>query len=238
MKTPFFSHLLAVMAAVLLSSCSVQAQEKQNRQVSNFDMVSSGGGIDVVLTQGSKTAVVVEASPEAQEHLVTEVKGSTLNIGWERNYSWRNLLRSKGKVTVYITCPRLTGVSVSGGSDAKGNSNFTADNFKIDASGGSDVDLALTTKTLTVQASGGSDVKLSGRANRQKVDVSGGSDYKAFALQSTSATVSASGGSDVSVSVEGEISSSASGGSDVRYKGGARVATSSHSGGSSVRRVQ
>lgn len=229
--------LAATVAAVTLASCTAQAQVKQPRQLGSFQQVSSSGGIDVVLTQGSTSSVVVEAAPEAQEHLVTTVKGNTLEIGWERNYSWRNLLSSKRKVVVYITCPKLTGVSLSGGADAKGESNFSADNFRIDASGGSDVKLSLNAKTLTIQASGGSDVALSGRVDRQKIEVSGGSDYNGFDLKSTTASVSASGGSDVNVSVDGEISTNASGGSDIRYKGNARVEKSS-SGGSSVRQVQ
>ncbi len=233
MKTLFFA---ASVAAISFASCTAQAQVKQPRQLRNFQVVSSSGGIDVVLRQGPSTSVVVEAAPEAQDHIVTEVDGETLKIGWERNYSWRSLLTSKRNVTVYITCPRLNGVSLSGGADAKGESNFSADDFRINASGGSDVRLSLNAKTLTVQASGGSDVALAGRAERQKVDVSGGSDYNGFDLKSTTASVSASGGSDVSVSVDGEISTSASGGSDIRYRGAPRVAKS-NSGGSSVRRV-
>ena len=112
----------------------------------------------------------------------------------------------------------------------------------MQSSGGFDVKLSLTAKTLTSVASGGSDVALSGRVERQverqTVRVSGGSDYNRFGLQSTTADVSASGGSDVSVSVDGEISSSASGGSDVRYKGTARVTRASHSGGSGVHHVR
>ncbi|WP_426060330.1 head GIN domain-containing protein [Hymenobacter sp. B1770] len=230
--------LTAAVAAVSLTSCMAQDKVKQPRQLSGFEVVSSSGGIDVVLRQGSNTSVVVEASPEAQKHLVAKVEGKTLRIGWESNYSWRNLLTSGRKANVYITLPRLTGLSVSGGADAKGESTFSADDFRIDASGGSDVKLSISAKTLSVQASGGSDVSLSGRAERQKADVSGGSDYNGFDLQSTTATVSASGGSDVKVSVNGEISSDASGGSDVRYKGSARIASSNSSGGGSVRRVQ
>ena len=107
--------LSAAVAVASLASCTAQAQVKQPRQLSGFQKVSSSGGIDVVLTQGSATSVVVEASPEAQEHLVTEVNGGTLQIGWEQNYSWRNLLSNKRKVVVYITCPKLTGLSLSGG---------------------------------------------------------------------------------------------------------------------------
>ncbi|OGX81694.1 head GIN domain-containing protein [Hymenobacter glacialis] len=229
--------LTAAVVAISFASCTAQAQVKQPRQVGTFQQVSSSGGIDVVLTQGASTSVVVEAAAEAQEHLLTTVNGNTLEIGWERNYSVRNLLSSKRKTVVYIACPKLTGLSLSGGADAKGESSFSADNFRIIASGGSDVTLSLNAKMLTIQASGGSDITLAGSAERQKIDVSGGSDYNGFNLKSASASVNASGGSDVNVHVEEEISTSASGGSDIRYKGNARLAKSS-SGGSSVRRIQ
>jgi hypothetical protein len=232
------SHLLAVAATVAVCSCTAQAQVKQPRQVGAFQSVSSSGGIDVVLTQGANTSVVVEASEEAQKHLVTKVEGSTLQIGWENGFSWKNLLSSNRKANVYITCPRLTGLSLSGGADAKSQSTFTADDFRIQASGGSDVKLSLRAKTLTCSASGGSDVDLSGRVEPQTVDISGGSDYNAFDLRSTTATVRASGGSDANLTVDGELTASAGGGSDVHYKGTARLTNASHSGGSSVRRVQ
>ncbi|WP_035564772.1 head GIN domain-containing protein [Hymenobacter sp. IS2118] len=234
MKTLF---LIATVAAFSFDTCTAQAQERKTRQLGSFDAVSSSGGIDVVLTQGATTSVTVEASAEAQSHLVTEVKDGALTIGWERDYSWRNLLSSKGKVVVYITSPRLKSVSMSGGADARSESTFTTDNFRINASGGSDINLTLAAKTISVQASGGSDIKLAGRAERLKVNVSGGSDYDGFALRSTAATVSASGGSDANVSAESEISVNASGGSDIRYKGAAKVSKSS-SGGSSVRHIQ
>ncbi len=237
MKSSFLFSVL-VVAGVALAACTAQAQVKQPRQLGSFQVVSSSGGIDVFLTQGATTAVVVEAAPEAQAHVVTEVVGGTLQIGWERNYSWRNLLSNKRKVNVYITCPRLTGLALSGGADAKGESDISADDFKIEASGGSDVKLTLNAKSLSSEASGGSDIYLSGRVDRQKVSVSGGSDYNAFSLQSNTAEVDASGGSDVNLSVDNELSSSASGGSDVHYKGNARVVSSAHSGGGSVRRVQ
>ncbi|MBD2766937.1 DUF2807 domain-containing protein [Hymenobacter sp. BT664] len=231
--TSFFT-----IAAVAVTACTAEAQVKQPRQLNDFQVVSSSGGIDVFLTSGPTTSVVVEAAPQAQAHVVTEVKNGTLTIGWERNYSWRNLLSAARKVNVYITCPRLMGLALSGGSDAKSESNFTAEEFHINASGGSDVKMALTAKSLKVEASGGSDVSLSGRVERQHVVVSGGSDYKAYALPSSTTKVDASGGSDVYVTVSGELSSSASGGSDVHYKGNAHLANSGTSGGSGVHHVQ
>lgn len=229
--------LTLLCGAALFSAVAAQAQTRQTRPVAAFQAVHTGGGIDVFLTQGATAAVVVDAASEAQPHILTTVKNGTLVVGWEPNYSWKKMLpgKSTGKVSVYITCPGLSALSVSGGSDARGETAFTADNMRLAASGGGDIQLTLTAKTLTSDASGGSDITVAGRAERQKVSVSGGSDYRAFNLQSTMAEVSASGGSDVEVAVDGELKSSASGGSAVRYKGSAKLVSSQASGGSSTK---
>ncbi|TGE19751.1 head GIN domain-containing protein [Hymenobacter elongatus] len=231
------SILTLLLGTVLLSATTAPAQVKQTRPVEAFQAVQTGGGIDVFLTQGPTAAVVVDAAGAAQSHILTTVKNGTLVIGWEPNYSWKKMLpgKSTGKVSVYITCPSLRALSVSGGSDARGETSFTTDDMRLTASGGGDIHLALTAKALTSNATGGSDITVAGRAERQKVSVSGGSNYHAFGLQSTAAEVSASGGSDADVSVDGELKSTTSGGSGVRYKGTARLVSSQASGGSSTR---
>jgi hypothetical protein len=228
---------ILLLGAFILGSAAAQAQVKQTRPVEAFQAVHTGGGIDVFLTQGPTTSVVVDAAGEAQAHILTTVKNGTLVIGWEPDFSWKKLLsgHASGKVNVYITSPKLTALSVSGGSDARGETPFTAEELRLSASGGGDITLALTAKSLTSEASGGGDITVSGRAERQRVSVSGGSNYHAFNLQSTTAEVSASGGSDADILVDGELKSSASGGSGVRYKGGAKLVSSRASGGSSTK---
>lgn len=233
--------VLALFGAAVLSPAAAWAQQvKEARAVAAFQTVHAGGGIDVVLTQGPTAAVVVEGTAAALAHIRTTVQNGTLQIGWEQDGSWKKMLatRANGRVSVYVTCPQLTGLSVSGGSDARGETPFTTDNLTLSASGGSDVRLAVKAKSLSASASGGGDIYLTGTAERQAVSVSGGSDYHAFALQSTTADVEASGGSDIELAVSGELSSVTSGGSGVRYKGPARVLKSHASGGGGVRQVQ
>ena len=141
----------------------------------------------------------------------------------------------ENSVNIYVTCPTLRAISVSGASAARGQSTFAANDFKVQASGASDISLNLKAKNLDVTCSGASDIKLSGQADRQKVNISGGSEYQAYALQSKGALVVASGASDAQVNIDGELSSTASGASDIRYKGNARVVNSRSSGASSVR---
>ncbi len=225
MSTFLINRLLGTAVAVVLATAGAQAQQQQSRPVTgDFQQVESGGGIDVYLTQGPTAAVTVEAPPEALPHVVTEVRNGALVIHWEQNFSWHGLMGPQRGVKVYITAPHLTGLVLSGGADAHGQTPLRADDFSIRASGGSDVTLALQAKTVRAESSGGSDVTLTGKVERQEMKFSGGSDYHGFGLQSATATISASGGSDAEAWVDGELTANASGGSDLRYKGTARLA--------------
>jgi hypothetical protein len=237
-STQLKAFFLILVACVL--HVSVLAQTKQTRRPGNFDGVSASGAVNVFLRQGNETSVVVEATEEAQKYLKTEVDNGVLRIYRDKDFSWRDLVGDSkdGKVNVYITCPRLRSVAVSGASNVRGESAFTADNFKLQSSGASDITMSVRAKSLDVSCSGASDIKLSGQADRQKVSVSGGSEYQAYTLQSRTANIQASGASEAYVSVDGEVMANASGASDIRYKGNARLASSSSSGASSVRQAK
>jgi hypothetical protein len=235
MPTPFKFFVLLVVACLWhLSAC---AQTKQTRKTGNFEAVSASGAVNVFLRQGSATSVVVEASEEVQKYLKTEVQSGTLKIYRDRDFNWRDLVGSskENSVNIYITCPALRAISVSGASAVKGQSTFAANDFKLQVSGASDLSLSIRAKSLEVSCSGASDVKLSGQADRQKVSISGGSEYAAYELQSKDAQIVASGASEAQVNIDGELSSTASGASDIRYKGNARVVSNRASGASSVR---
>jgi hypothetical protein len=214
--------LLSSLAALLvgLSACSSVAQ--QQRSVGSFQMVKASGAINLYVRQGPTTKVEVDADQDVLESVKTEVRGNTLTIYRDKNFSLTSLLRSK-TVKVYVTTPQLAGIEVSGASDVKGETPISADDFRINASGASDVTLTLNAKSLTTNASGASDVRLNGRVERQQVDISGSSDYRASDLRSRTASVQASGASDAYVYVDDELQARSSGASDVHNKGRARV---------------
>ena len=240
MKTSTQLKALFLVLVACMLHLSAIAQTKQTRKTGNFEGISASGAVNVILRQGNETSVVVEAREEALKYLKTEVDNGILKIYRDKDFNWRDLMGSNndGKVNVYITCPRLRAVTVSGASNMRSESAFTADDFKLQSSGASDITMSVRAKSLDVSCSGASDIKLSGQADRQKVNVSGGSEYQAYSLQSRTANIHASGASEAYVSVDGEVTASASGASDIRYKGNARLANSSSSGASSVRQAK
>lgn len=238
---PTLHASLTFIAAFLLNLwCgAAQAQTRQARQTQAFTALNVSGAVNVFVKQGRETSVEVVAPEQVLPHIVTEVAGGTLKIYRDKSFNWKSLVNQKeNQVKVYITCPTLSGVTASGASDVKGESAFVLDDFRIQASGASDITLQVRAKTLTVQASGASDVKLSGEAERQQVNSSGSSDYRAFELRSRAAVVNVSGASDAQVFADEELSASASGASDIRYKGAARLVSNRTSGGSGVKQVR
>lgn len=220
------AHVRSFLTATFFSLAAGvgMAQSSQSRSVGDFQAIQASGAIDVVLRQGSQTSVKVEAESDVLSSIKTEVKGNKLVIYRDNSNSslWSRLTDSD-KVKVYVTCPRLNSVEVSGASEIKSTTPFHADDFTVRASGASEVTLTLDVRNLNASASGASDLRLAGRAEQQQVHISGSSDYQAYDLKSQNAKVEASGASDAYVAVANELSSRSSGASDIHYKGNPRV---------------
>ena len=217
----------------LVAPSPVDAQQRETRQLSGFDAISVGGGIDLFLRQGDTFLVEVESSDGELDEIVTEVRAGTLEIKRKRSFGFFDW-GDHGSVSV--TLPKLVSLTASGGSDARSGGPFTSDSLSLVASGGSDVDMEVAAATLQVQASGGSDVRLSGSARSANVHSSGGSDFNASGLQTEEADLHSSGGSDLSIAVRDRIVANASGGSDITYSGEPRSVNVNASGGSDIRR--
>ena len=229
----------SILSSVLLTGAialTVQGQnmEEQNRNVSNFTTIAVSGGIDLYVTQGSRTKVTVKAPSDKIEDILTEVSGDRLVIKMEKgsrsNWSWGR----DGKLEVHVTTSVLEGLTASGGSDVHGESNISSDELAINASGGSDIDLSLDVGTLKCETSGGSDLSLTGTADRFYASSSGGSDIKAKKLTAGDCTLSSSGGSDIYITVNGDLEVSASGASDVHVYGNPNIVSQSSSRSSDI----
>lgn len=161
----------------------------QEMDFTGFDKLDISQGFNVDVNQGDEFSVVIRADDNIVEYLQVEKVGDTLKIDLEQN-------RVIGVSTLEaeITMPALVGLVVSGGSDA--TVSGTGDEISVDASGGSDADLAsFEVVNASVVASGGSDVTVnaSGTLN---ADASGGS--QVYYLGSpTMGQIDTSGGSDV-----------------------------------------
>ena len=192
MKTTLAIILLVLVA--LTTACSQVTTGSgdvatQEMDLTGFDKLDISQGFNVEVSQGDEFSVLVRVNENLVEYLQVEVVGDTLKIGLEGNQIYAN-----ATLQAEITMPTLTGLEVSGGSDAMVSG--TGDDITVDASGGSDADLAeFQVVDANIDASGGSEVIInaSGTLN---VDASGGS--QVYYLGSPSmGQIDTSGGSDV-----------------------------------------
>lgn len=202
--------------------------EKEIREISGFDVINVSSGIDVYLTMSSAEVVEVEAEKELLEHIVTEVRGSVLKIYFAKSFAWNK------SAIVHIKAKNISRISASGSSDVIGRNELECRELVLKSSGGSEIKLAVKTKSLVVDLSGGADIILSGSTDQLQASSSGGSDLKALELVAKIARLEASGGADIKVHVSDQIDANASGGADIAYRGNPKVVNSKTSSGADI----
>ena len=186
--------IIVLLLVVIVTACSQITTGSgqvvtQEMELSGFDKLDISQGFNVQVDQGDEFSVVIRVDDNLIEYLQVEKVGDKLKIGLEGNRIYGN-----STLQANVTLPSLTGLDVSGGSDV--SVNGTGEEISVDASGGSDADLAsYSVVDANIDASGGSQVTInaSGTLN---VDASGGS--QVYYLGSpTMGQIDTSGGSDV-----------------------------------------
>jgi hypothetical protein len=202
--------LTTAVLALFLFSLNGLAQTTVTRTLSSFDKIAISGGYDkVILKEGSAESVNLEVSGIDPDYIITEVKGSTLEVRMKRG-SWSNF---KAKIT--ITYKSIRSLASSGSSDIVAESVIKGDEFELASSGSGDFTGSFDVRDLEIAISGSSDMTLKGRADEQEIAISGSGDVNASALKGQKAEVAISGSGDVKLSVSGQVKTAVSGSGSV-----------------------
>lgn len=145
---------LAITALLALTGISANAQIEEYRQVTPFNAMEVGNGIEVIFTQSDAPSLRVESDNEAYlENIVTEVKGNTLKIHMGQNSEMKQGL---GTARVYVSQKNVTAFKAATGASVKITGKLTADTVTIKLATGSAFTGMLETKTACVKAASGS----------------------------------------------------------------------------------
>ena len=254
-----FAMILSSAALLLLAGPAWAEQVNgsgnvvdQTRTVADFNKIDVSAGIQVRVDAGPRSALGVRGEDNILPHVRTEVRGSTLFIGYERDVS----VRTHAPVQVVLSMPALDGLSASGGSRLDA-STPTRDALAIASSGGAHVHLAAAVRprALAIEASGGSEVTvdgvstgpasisasgsatitLAGQANGLVLEFSGASELRAAKMRVESLEVEGSGGGVATVRVAASVRGTLSGGTELNVGPDAQVDVDT-TGGATVRR--
>lgn len=237
MKTIITKTFLFISTAVLLSSCGVDMfnRVEGNRNVTtatrkvNDDItrVKVSNGLDLYITQGNTTELIIEADENLHDFIKTEVNNGNLKI-----YSEKNIWKAKAK-KIYLTLPTLEYLKATSGSEVVSKGTLTVTNFEIETSSGADANLSIAATSVVSRASSGSFLKIKGTTKNHSAKASSGASIRAFSLESETVSARVSSGADIDVFASEYLEARASSGGDIDYRGNPkRIDKKASSGGS------
>ncbi len=165
----------------------------ENRNVSAFSNVEVDGAFNVYVECRKKQKLEVSGDSNILPHIITRIKGNTLQI-----------------TTSKTICPKkLLEVRVS------------ADNIeKVTASGAVDLSISgVDNNKLDLEIDGAGDIKASGKTKNFRVDVSGSGDLKAKDLKAENVEVSINGAGNAVVNASKKLKAEINGAGDIVYYG-------------------
>lgn len=160
------------------------AQNRETRNVGDFTRISYRVPGKLYLKQGSPQKVELVGPSDVLKEIETEVSGDRLIIGKENrwmDWGWSG----KVDLTVYVTVPRIEGVSVAGSGDLICEDKISVDDLDLSVSGSGSMRLAFAaTGNVEGDVSGSGDMDLKGSCNNFDSDVSGsGKVYASLAVK-------------------------------------------------------
>lgn len=224
MKIYSLTSLLSII--VLLSGCMINIQDsitgngnvvKQSRDVSEFNKIKVGSGIDVILTQGNKYTLEVEADENLQSWIRTEISGNELHIFTDKN------IRFAKTKKVYVTCQTLERIDISSAGDVIGVTPFKTDKLDIEMSSAGDLKFEVYANEIEISITSAGNANLKGKTNQLKADLSSAGDLNAFDLEAKTVDVSVSSAGNARVYVTEEASFRSSSAGDIDYRGEPKI---------------
>jgi hypothetical protein len=194
-------------------------KKKETRTASGYTAISSAGSWDVMVAYGESNSIQVEADENLLEYIETKVENGKLSIRSKRNVN----LRTRNKITIYVSVTRLTGVSLSGSGDIIGEGKFNNDGeteFKVSGSGS--IKMAFNKmKDVEVSISGSGNIELTGSASKVEASISGSGNADCSDLICDDASARVSGSGNIKLNANKSVDASISGSGNVSYKGAA-----------------
>lgn len=167
-------YLLLAFIAPFITSISLHAQDKDKNRiegsgnvvtkdiaVQSFSELDVSGVFSVMLTQGTKEGVKIEADDNLQDLFEVKNDGAKLIVSMKKNSNFN----SKKKMKVYITFNKLKSMELKTVGDISSDQNLSFENLKIDNKSVGSIDLKLSAQNINIENKSVGNVKLSGKAD-------------------------------------------------------------------------
>lgn len=230
-------YIILVFLIIGSSSCYFGPHEtiygsgnvvSEERDIDEFSGLKVSSGIDVVIRQGKKISLELEADDNLHEAIITEVEGDILKI-----YTKKNIRKARSK-KVFLVYEDLNTIRISSAGDVSGENTLKTGNLDIDLSSAGDLNLEVQADKITCDISSSGDARLSGNAEVLVASLSSAGDLHAYELITQKADVSCSSAGDARIYAKEEFNLRSSSAGSIYYKGDGRVSNSHTSSAGSI----
>ena len=167
----------------------------------SFDELDVKGVFNVLLTQGSKESVKIEAEDNLQDLFEVKTEGSKLSIGMKKDVNFN----SKKKMKVYVTFKKLKSMDLKTVGDISSEANLRFDDLKINNKSVGSVDLKMTAQNLDIDNKSVGNVKLNGKAENALIKNKGVGSVQAADFVVQKMDIDNSGVGNAEVNAEKEL---------------------------------
>ena len=219
--------ILKHASILLVAVCVSWAQASQARSdvvtaeapdVGSFQRVDVTGHAELVLIQGDREAVVVEAPGKSEVRVRVRSNNGrlTIDVGDPAFKLW---MGGPAEPTVTVYFRTLDSLTTSGSVKVTA-ATIVSPSLEVKASGAATIRVdALKVDSLRFAGAGAVKGELAGSATEQTVQISGAGTYRGSRLASETAKVTVSGAGKVSVNAKRELDASISGAGAIEYFG-------------------
>lgn len=194
----------------------------EERQVSNFNGISSSGSYEVYIKMGTTEDLRIEGDKDLIKNIETKVENGTLKIRNSKSssgWSWTNL----GKTKIYITAKSLNNLSVSGSGTMIVNNTINSDRLNTNVSGSGSIRLNMATTNYNAAVSGSGHINATGHAKKASIAISGSGGFEGQNLKTVTTDIKVSGSGNANVYADEQLNAHLSGSGNITYSGNAQV---------------
>lgn len=186
---------------------------RSSQETTGFNSIISSVVGDIVITQDQAFSIDMEGPENVIDELRFELNNNELLISSDRCFTGNYLL------TIDIHLPELKSAHMAGVGDLKSVGTLQSDYLDLSLTGVGDMDLNVTTDSLSVEMIGSGSVKISGIARKHQMKSTGEVQLEGYGLETKITNILSTGISNSFVYAEEELDVVINGTGSVYYKG-------------------
>jgi hypothetical protein len=169
--------------------------------VQSFNELSASGLFHVILKQGGKEEVKIEAEDNLQDLFEVKNEGSRLVIGMKKDMN----IQTKKTMKVYVTFKSLKSLELKTVGNISSDGSLSFGDLKIENKSVGNVDLSLTAQSVNMENKSVGNVKLNGKADNAVIKNKSVGNIEATAFVVQKMEIDNDGVGSAKVNVEKEL---------------------------------